>query len=290
MRHLAFLLMILCSASALAEAPATSCLIPMVGPAAGLAASPRGLPRVFVPTAAPASPGQLCRQAIRATEKSYSIPEHLMAAIARVESGRIDAQGVVQPWPWTINAEGAGHYFETKAEAITAVRALQGRGIKSVDIGCMQVNLLHHPSAFADLEQAFDPAANARYAAGFLLRLKDQTGNWPKATAAYHSATPDLGSEYEHRVAAVWPEEKIRQAAIPASVTGNVWTTNAWTQNVWNTGGPPLGGGQMLSNRADAAQIIPMTAQGAGRNLAAYRSAPIPIAARPFILAKIPPG
>ena len=39
----------------------------------------------------------------------------------------------------------------------------------------MQVNLMHHPNAFADLDEAFDPAANARYAVTFLSALYQQT-------------------------------------------------------------------------------------------------------------------
>lgn len=289
MRYFAILLALSLSGPALAEAP-SGVLVPMIGPPKPAAAV---LPRVYGPAAAAVSAGMLCRQAIRVTERAAAIPEHLMAAIARVESGRLDAQGVVNPWPWTINAEGVGRYFETKAEAIAAVKALQTAGTKSIDVGCMQVNLLHHPTAFASLDQAFDPLINARYAADFLLRLKAQTGAWPKATANYHSATPELGADYLRKVAAVWPEEKTRQAAIAVGGPGNVWTTNAWTANAWNTGAPPLptGGGQMLGNRVDAARLIPMAGGAAGRGLEAYRLAPIPTVNRPLAgLARTPPG
>ena len=38
----------------------------------------------------------------------------------------------------------------SKADAIRAVQALQSRGvIASIDVGCMQVNLVHHRQAFA---------------------------------------------------------------------------------------------------------------------------------------------
>jgi hypothetical protein len=219
------------------------------------------------------APAQACRHAIRAAERAAAIPEHLMAAIARVESGRADAQGVVHPWPWTINAEGVGRYFDTKPEVIAAVRALQARGVKSIDVGCMQVNLMFHPDAFASLEVAFDPAANARYAASFLRRLNEQTGNWARATANYHSATPELGNAYERRVTAALPDERLRQLAIPAGGAGNIWSVNAWTQNAWNTGG-----GQMLNNRADGARILPMATPGSARGLDSYRASPIPVA------------
>ena len=125
--------------------------------------------------------------------------------------GATAASGEWHPWPWTINAEGQGAFFESKAEAIAAVRALQARGVRSIDIGCMQVNLMHHPDAFATLEQAFDPRANVAYAARFLTSLFGQAGTWPRAAALYHSATPELGAEYQRRMLAVWPDESKHQ-------------------------------------------------------------------------------
>ena len=72
--------------------------------------------------------------------------------------------------------------------------------MRSIDVGCMQVNLLHHPQAFATLEQAFDPPTNARYAARFLISLFHQTADWPKAGALYHSATPEIAADYARRL------------------------------------------------------------------------------------------
>src|ERR1700722_10873312 len=127
------------------------------------------------PLLSASSPGTLCRPAIAAAEQASAIPPQLLAAIGRVESGRRDpASGVMAPWPWTINAEGQGSFFDTKAQVIAAVQALQARGVQSIDVGCMQVNMMHHPHAFANLDQAFDPTANAAYAARFLNDLHTQ--------------------------------------------------------------------------------------------------------------------
>lgn len=215
------------------------------------------------------APGQQCRRAIRAAEQAAAIPNQLMAAIARVESGRREPDGSVNPWPWSINAEGADHIFDTKAEAVAAVRALQQQGVRSIDTGCMQVNLLHHPDAFASLEDAFDPAINAAYAARFLVQLRAQTGDWPTAAAWYHSATPDLGAEYARKVMAVWPEEQAHGGpAAPLRAWGGVAPSGAAAQAV--------------PARSTVAKLLPLAAGAAGRGLAAYRSAPIPLAARPL--------
>jgi hypothetical protein len=240
-----------------------------------------GLPRVLGPPQTVAGtpfgdPARQCRSAIMSAERVAGIPTQLMAAIARVESGRRDARGAVQPWPWTINAEGIGSTYNSKAEAIAAVQKLQASGVRSIDVGCMQVNLMFHPDAFATLDQAFDPAANARYAAGFLSRLYAQTGDWTRATAAYHSATPELGASYQRKVAAVLPEEMKHLHDVPYGEQ-NVWSVNAWTANAWNTGG--RGGGFMLNNGAKAARIIPMAQGTVGRGLDAYRRNPVPMIA-----------
>jgi hypothetical protein len=148
----------------------------------------------------------VCQPGIDAAERQYTLPPKLLHTIGIVESGRPDpVSGRTEPWPWTINVGGVGHFFATKESAIEAVQDLQKAGTNSIDVGCMQINLVHHPAAFASLEEAFDPAANTRYGARFLRALYREIGNWPQAAAAYHSRTEDLGVSYETRVMAIWP-------------------------------------------------------------------------------------
>jgi hypothetical protein len=159
-----------------------------------------------------------CSAAIATAERSGDIPAGLLAAIAHVESGRADpVSGAVRPWPWTINVAGSGHFFATKTEAVAATEELRARGVVSVDIGCLQINLMHHPAAFASLEEAFDPLANALYAARFLRLLFSGTGAWPAAVAAYHSQTGEVGAVYKEKVLAAWtpPGPALPPAALP---------------------------------------------------------------------------
>lgn len=159
------------------------------------------------PARAQPSPNLLCTRAIEATIQLPGLPPRLLSSVALVESGKLDpATGAWRPWPWTINIEGEGRYFETESEAIEAVRALQARGIRSIDVGCMQVNLMYHPAAFDSLEQAFDPRANVLYARRFLLSLYRQSGDWPTAVGLYHSATPVLAANYRQRVLGIRPQ------------------------------------------------------------------------------------
>lgn len=215
-----------------------------------------------------------CRAAIEAAEQRHGVPAHLLAAIGRVESGRTDRQtGEVAPWPWTINVEGQGAFYDNKAQAIAAVNAARARGSQSIDVGCMQVNLLHHPTAFASLDQAFDPAANADYAARFLLQLYQQSRSWPKAVGTYHSATEALGADYQKKVLAIWPEE---QKLVPSQAPEMARMWAATLPRVAASPFAPAGSGRIILAPGSATTSV------TGRDLAAYRAAPILLAARPM--------
>ncbi len=167
------------------------------------------------------SPYSLCERSIGVAETAWRIPAKLMPAISRVESGRVDPMTRrVRAWPWTINVEGIGFFYETKAEAVAAVQGLQAKGPRSIDVGCMQVNLRHHPTAFADLDTAFDPPANTLYAAKFLSALHKQFGDWNLATAAYHSQDAERGEEYQRKVYGRVMTPMSAKPAVPASPYG----------------------------------------------------------------------
>lgn len=163
-------------------------------------------PAVATPGTETRGSGELCLTAITAAEQAHRLPAQLLRSIAYVESGRSDpVTGRAVPWPWTINAAGRGSFYATREEAVAAARALQAAGVRSFDVGCAQINLMHHPAAFTSLEEAFDPDSNVRYAARFLNALRATTQSWPYAAAAYHSQTQDRGISYARRVMALWP-------------------------------------------------------------------------------------
>jgi len=206
------------------------------------------------------SPGSLCRAAIAAAERTHAIPAGLLLAIGLVESGRTDpATGQRLPWPWAVNVEGRGALLDTREAALALVRQAEATGIRSIDIGCMQVNRAHHPAAFASLEQGFDPTTNADYAARFLRQLKEgpAAGDWMKAAGFYHSQTPERAEPYRAKVQAALA------TAPPAARQP-----------------PPMpgGSGQSLSNGAEQASLLPATPGSPGRGLDAYRARPVPLA------------
>ena len=154
----------------------------------------------------------LCTRSIDAAERARQIPRFLMQAIAQVESGRWSAADEANlAWPWTVYAEGRGRYLPSKAEAIAEVEALIRRGVRNIDVGCMQVNLHYHGRAFASLEEAFDPVHNVAYATSFLVDLRRSTRSWTAAVKSYHSRTRKLHIPYRKKVYQAW--RTLRQRA-----------------------------------------------------------------------------
>jgi hypothetical protein len=143
-----------------------------------------------------------CRRAIAKVEPGAALPPGLLLAIALVESGRTrQSDGRVEPWPWAYNLEGDSRFPESRAEAEAEIAGHQVRGVRSIDIGCMQINLMYHPDAFSSVDAGFEPELNVRYAAAFLRALHARTGDWAKAIASYHSGEEMRGLAYQRRVA-----------------------------------------------------------------------------------------
>jgi hypothetical protein len=172
----------------------------------------------------PASPNQLlqpelngqdpslwCQFAVQRAELRYGLPSGLLLAISKVETGRPGPAHSLQPWPWTIQAEGRGIFFDSKAAAIQWTKEAMARGIRSIDAGCLQVNLFFHPDAFASLEEVFDPWANANYAARFLRQLYTDTGEWAQASGFYHSKVPARAAQYRQRLGSITDVKAISQ-------------------------------------------------------------------------------
>lgn len=140
----------------------------------------------------------LCdRAAIRAS-RDKGVPLDVLRAISRSETGRPVKSGL-QPWPWTVNMEGAGHWFATLDEARAFVFLHFKNGARSFDVGCFQINYKWHGVAFRSIDDMFDPVLNAQYAAEFLIDLYQEFGSWADAAGAYHSRTPEFAKKYTAR-------------------------------------------------------------------------------------------
>ncbi len=141
---------------------------------------------------------QICDQAAAYAARETGVPLSVLQAISLNETGRKHG-GTMRPWPWTVNMEGKGVWFDTEDEARAFVYQNYKRGARSFDVGCFQINYKWHGQAFASIEEMFQPRPNALYAAKFLLKLYNEKGEWGSAAGAYHSRTPKYAEKYAAR-------------------------------------------------------------------------------------------
>ena len=144
----------------------------------------------------------ICAEAAQNAGIEFGVSYDLLHTISVVESGRWDdLRNNFVAWPWTVNANGKGYYYETREQAIAAIKNFQSQGITSIDVGCMQINMKYHGSEFSSVEEALDPHKNLQYGAKFLRSLYSQNGNsWEKAAKKYHSGNPQEGAVYSKRL------------------------------------------------------------------------------------------
>lgn len=141
-----------------------------------------------------------CERVSEEAARRSGVPVSVLKAISLTETGR-KVDGKFRPWPWTVNMEGAGHWFDTLDEARAYVFKEFKRGARSFDVGCFQINYKWHNQAFSSIDEMFDPLANALYAAKFLSELYAETGSWNAAAGAYHSRTKEFADRYAARFA-----------------------------------------------------------------------------------------
>ncbi|OYX41644.1 MAG: hypothetical protein B7Z02_15085 [Rhodobacterales bacterium 32-67-9] len=155
---------------------------------------------LFLPLPARAVPdlSLVCDEVATEAARQTGVPVSVLKAISLTETGR-KRGGAFRPWPWTVNMEGKGLWFDSEDEARAYVYKEYKRGARSFDVGCFQINYKWHGEAFRSIDDMFDPLANALYAARFLKSLHAEQGDWGRAAGAYHSRTPEFANRYQAR-------------------------------------------------------------------------------------------
>lgn len=149
-------------------------------------------------TSQSADPSALCEAAAQVASAQEGVPISVLIAISLNESGRKQG-GSFRAWPWTVNMEGAGHWFDSPDEGLAYAQKEYDRGARSFDVGCFQINYRWHGEHFTSIAQMFDPLANALYAARYLRELYVEQGSWEAAAGAYHSRNPQFAEGYAAR-------------------------------------------------------------------------------------------
>lgn len=205
-----------------------------------------------------AAPDQICANIARSIEAERGIPSGLVQAVTLAETGRWDpAARRSYAWPWTVTSKSETYYLPDKQGALAKVEELQTRGRRNIDVGCMQINLRWHGSAFTSVADALEPRANVTYGADFLSRLRVDTRSWSLATARYHSSNPDRGNAYRAKVYRLWQGVKDASRAATRLVRGPTSESDSGARAslVRRVGAPAIGGW--------AAQVQPATSRAA---------------------------
>lgn len=138
--------------------------------------------------AAPAAPARaagdlsVCEREMHAVSKQYGIPLGVLYAVGLTES---DGGNGLQPY--IMNFAGKSVVAPSLDAALARFRKERARGVKLIDLGCMQINHHYHGKEFPSIAAMFDPRRNVDYAARFLMRLKARHQTWTMAVARYNA-------------------------------------------------------------------------------------------------------
>lgn len=126
--------------------------------------------------------GAECASLIAQVEAKRNIPRGLLMAIAITESG---INGL--PNPYAMNIAGRSYHARSIQDMVGTIQSNWSRGVQSIDVGCMQINLKYHGQKFPRLTDLLDSTTNVEYGASFLISLATETGSWRDAVMSYHN-------------------------------------------------------------------------------------------------------
>lgn len=136
----------------------------------------------FSSAAAAPSDGAVCESQMLAAARAEGVPLGVLYAVGMTETGN---KGSLHPY--ALNIAGRTVFTPSPQAALAEFARARARGIKLIDLGCMQVNHHFHGRNFASPAAMLDPAANVAYAAHYLRQLRAQEGSWTMAVARYHA-------------------------------------------------------------------------------------------------------
>ena len=117
--------------------------------------------------------------------QQHGIPLGILYAVGLTETGRRGAL-----YPYALGADGQTVFAKDMNDAIANFESMRSKGIKLIDLGCMQINFRYHAAEFRSVREMLDPRLNVDYAARFLVSLRKRHESWSMAVARYH-AGPD---------------------------------------------------------------------------------------------------
>jgi len=118
---------------------------------------------------------------------AQQIPAHILYGVAMKESQLKLANKKMRPWPWTLNIAGLPRRYPSRKAAWQGLTYLINHGVRSIDIGIMQVNWRYHGKKLVSPWVALDPVFNINAGALILREEYQKTRDWTRAIGRYHS-------------------------------------------------------------------------------------------------------
>jgi hypothetical protein len=147
--------------------------------------------------ATPRPDGAVCEREMASVARDEQVPLGVLYAVGMTETGN---KGSLHPY--ALNIAGKTVFTGSADAALAEFARARKKGIKLIDLGCMQVNHHYHGRNFASPAAMLDPHTNIVYAARFLRRLRVSEGSWTMAVARYH-AGPDNNPAQKRYICAV---------------------------------------------------------------------------------------
>lgn len=126
--------------------------------------------------------GLVCEQQMVKAARTHGVPLSVLYAVGLTETGQRTGLS-----PYALNIAGQPYWATSQKDALVEITKALGRGVRLIDIGCMQINHAYHRAHFPSLTAMLVPAHNVDYAAKFLKSLYTQEKSWTRAVARYHA-------------------------------------------------------------------------------------------------------
>lgn len=138
-------------------------------------------------------------------EECSAVPRDVVMRVITHESKSV-YKGKVQPWPWTLNIDGQGYYFESYRLALLAAIKARKEGARRLGLGFGQIEWQYHSGRFSGLAEALKPRENIRAVCEILREAwsSKRVNSWNDAIAYYHRPVlDDISREYAKKVLAL---------------------------------------------------------------------------------------
>ena len=154
----------------------------------------------------------MCSRSIILQEELHQIPKGILHIIFNLENRKHSKQiNNLGNRAWGVSIKDFKVNYDTAKEAISEVEILLTEGGQSISVGCMQINLKKHPTAFSSLKEAFNPNENVKYVAKTLLKLRKSSHSWLAAIKKYHVKNSNITNLSQNSLLPIQIESRIKQ-------------------------------------------------------------------------------